>query len=135
MGSGGRGERRWTRREVDFSVRVIFPTRGLKDVREAKLRLCNISEGGAALQTAGLKSIPDFFYLQFGDESSDLVGCYVVSRTQAILHCQFTTEFPTSSVDRIILEQETLAFIDTLENNAMDDIFDDLETLFYQRAT
>lgn len=124
-----RGERTTVRRQVDFLVRVLFPTRGLSQVRDARLRLKDLSEGGAALLTAGLKGIPDFFYLQFGDEKSELFGCYVVGRSPDTIHCQFSTAFPTSTIERIIMEQEALAFLDQLAEQATGDLFDDLSLL------
>lgn len=59
---------------------LTFPTHGIRDVNTAKFQLRNLSEGGATICVGGITSVPDFFYLQFGDENSDLIGCYVVER-------------------------------------------------------
>lgn len=129
MGSSIKTERQWRRRLVDFSVRVLFPTRGIRDVSEARLRLRDLAEGGAALHAAGLRGIPDFFYLQFGDEKSELVGCYVVGRNPDTIHCRFSTELTTAAVERIIVEQDTLALFDALTEEAAGDAYDELATL------
>jgi len=133
MVSSTETERRWVRRQVDFAARVLFPTRGIRDVSEARLRLRDLSEGGAALHTAGLRAIPDFFYLQFGDETSDLVGCYVVGRSPDMIHCRFSTELTAAAVDRIIVEQDTLSLFDTPADQACSDAYDDLARLLQAR--
>ncbi len=114
---------------MDFVARVLFPTRGIRDVSEARLRLLNLSEGGAALNTGGLRGIPDFFYLQFGDEGSELFSCYVVGRHLDTLHCQFSKELSTGAVERIIMEQKTLSLLDGLLEQAHSDAYDDLVQL------
>lgn len=116
-------KRRWTRRDVEFSVRVVFPTKGIREVQDARLPVLNLSEGGAALRTGSLSNLPAFFYIQFGADANDLVSCYVVGRTRDALHCEFAKELTTSEVDRIIAEQEALALFDALSGGSIDDLF------------
>jgi hypothetical protein len=96
-----REQRKWVRRDVDFTVRMIFPTMGLKDVRSATFQLKDLSEGGAALY-AGNVHTPDFFYLQFGDDRSEMMGCYVVYRSVGLVSCRFSREMKTSELDAVI---------------------------------
>lgn len=116
-------KRRFTRRTVDFTVRVVFPTKGIREVQDARLSVLNLSEGGAALRTGGLSKLPAFFYIQFGADEDDLVSCYVVGRTNEALHCEFARELTTAEVDRIIAEQEALALFDELSGGSLDDLF------------
>ena len=102
-------KRKWVRRPVDFCVRLIFPKRSIKDVQEAVLRLQDISEGGAGIWTAGLGQIPDFFYMQFGDDAADRIGCYVVNRTAQMIHCQFWEEITPKRLDHLLAKKEAEA--------------------------
>ena len=79
-----REQRKWIRRDVDFTVRMVFPTMGLREVKSANFQLKDLSEGGAALY-AGNVHTPDFFYLQFGDDRSELMGCYAVHRANGLV--------------------------------------------------
>jgi hypothetical protein len=99
--AAAREQRKWVRRDADFAVRMIFPTHGLKDVRAANFQLKDISEGGACLYVGKMRT-PDFFYLQFGDERSEMVGCYVVHRTDQTVSCRFSQEMRSSDVDGIV---------------------------------
>lgn len=116
-------KRRWTRRDVHFKARVVFPTKGIREVQDARLSVLNISEGGAALRTGGLSKLPAFFYIQFGADEDDLVSCYVVARTNDALHCEFAKELTTAEVERIIAEQEALSLFDELAGSSLDDLF------------
>src|SRR5690606_37808129 len=95
---------------------------------EARLEIQDISEGGASIRTA-LFRIPDFFYLQFGGEASELVGCYVVQRSADAIHCRFSREMTSEAVERIIVEQDALAALDFLSGQCGEDAYDDLESL------
>ncbi len=116
-------KRRWTRRDVDFTARVVFPTKGIREVQEARLVVINISEGGAALRTGGLSKLPAFFYIQFGADEDGLVSCYVVGRTNDVLNCEFAKELTTAEIERIIAEQEALSLFDDLAGSSLDDLF------------
>jgi hypothetical protein len=124
------GQRKWARREVDFSARLVFPTRGIREVNTAIFQLQNLSEGGASIYVGAIKSVPDFFYLQFGDENSELVGCYLVERTAEILRCRFSSEMETSQVDEIIARSGMTSMLDTLFAPSRDDLIDDVLSLF-----
>ena len=104
----------WTWREVGFSVQLSFPTRGVREIAAASFRLQSLSEGGALILTGGIKSIPDFFYLQLDSDRYETTGCYVVERTLETIHCQFLRKLTTSELDRIVAEQEMISVLDKL---------------------
>lgn len=54
-------KRRWVRRDVNFLVRLIFPSHGLREVQSANFRMLDLSEGGAALYVGGFSGSPDCF--------------------------------------------------------------------------
>ncbi|MGX8010128.1 hypothetical protein ACVDG8_014755 [Mesorhizobium sp. ORM8.1] len=127
------GDRKWDRRKVDFAIRVMFPSRGIREVNSANLSLCDISEGGASINVGSLKGIPDFFYIQFGDENSELVGCYVVGRSGFRIHCQFMYERSSAEIEEIIAANEMGRLLDSLfdapkEVLVMDEFLDLLDT-------
>lgn len=107
-------KRKWKRQSVDFCVRLIFPKRGIKEVHETKLRLHDLSEGGAAIVTEGLTQVPDFFYMEFGQDAADMIGCYVVGRTPRMVHCQFWRELSTKHLERIIARRQLESAFDSL---------------------
>lgn len=113
MSSGG-DRRKWVRRNVDLTVRLLFPTTGLRNVLEAKVRLKDISEGGSLMSIGTLSNVPDFFYLQFGNDKSEMIGCYVAGRAPGLLRAQFCNEMTTAAVDQIITRSKSSALIDEL---------------------
>ena len=119
--AAAREQRKWARRDVDFAVRMIFPTHGLKDVCSATFRLKDLSEGGACL-IVGKMRVPDFFYLQFGDERSEMVGCYVVHRTELTVSCRFCQEMRTAELDALIAGRSRTK--DNQVKAALDALFD-----------
>ena len=125
-----RGQRKWARREVDFTARLIFPTRGIREVNTANFQLQNLSEGGASIYIGAIRSVPDFFYLQFGDENSELVGCYLVDKTAEVLRCRFSREMETRQVDDIIARNDMSSMLDTLFAPSKDDLINDVLSLF-----
>lgn len=120
--AAAREQRKWARRDVDFAVRMIFPTHGLKDVCSATFRLKDLSEGGACLIVGKLR-VPDFFYLQFGDERSEMVGCYAVYRTELTVSCRFCQEMRTAELDALIAGKSRSE--DSPVKAALDALFDD----------
>ena len=113
MTAGG-DRRKWVRRSVDMSVRVLFPTSGLRNVLEANVRLKDISEGGSLMSIGKLNSVPDFFYMQFGNDKSELIGCYVARRAPGLIRCQFVNELTPAAVDQIIHRSRSAALVDEL---------------------
>jgi len=113
MTSGG-DRRKWIRRAVDLSVRVLFPTSGLRNVLEANVRLKDISEGGSLMNIGKLNNVPDFFYLQFGSDKSELIGCYVAGRAPGMIRCQFVNELTPAQVEQIITRSRSDALVDEL---------------------
>lgn len=130
MAYGKLDQRDWFRRKVDFTVRLIFPTRGIREVNSAIFKLQDLCEGGASLYIGGVKSVPDFFYMQFGDERSELIGCYLVGRDHDVLRCQFSEIMPTEKVDEIIAQKAVTALFDSLFESPEDDLVIDLNSLF-----
>ncbi|MER9949482.1 hypothetical protein [Mesorhizobium sp. M0047] len=123
--SGGVEEkRRWVRRNVNFLVRLIFPSHGLREVQSANFRMLDLSEGGAALYVGSFSGRPDYFYLQFGDDKSELVSCYLVQRTQHALSCRFTSPLPTAQIDAIIAQKEMDLTIESLFSETKEDLVD-----------
>lgn len=118
-------KRRWVRRDVDFLVRLIFPTHGLREVQSANFRMLDLSEGGAALYVGSFAGSPDYFYLQFGDEKSELLSCYLVQRTQRTLSCRFSNPLPTAQIDAIIAQKELDLTIESLFSRTKEDLVDD----------
>lgn len=113
MSTGG-DRRKWVRRSVDLSVRLLFPTAGLRNVLEANVRLKDISEGGSLMDIGALTNVPDFFYIQFGNDKSEMIGCYVAGRAPGLIRAQFCKELSTAQVDRIIAHANSSALIDEL---------------------
>lgn len=126
MTYSGINKRKWERRFVDFRVGLIFPKKSIKDVQETTLRLHDISEGGAAILTAGLAQIPDFFYMQFGDDSIDRIGCYVVNRTPDMIHCQFWEELTPKYLDQLIARKEAQSAYDKPQSYEAKSVVDQL---------
>ena len=118
-------KRRWVRRDVNFLVRLIFPSHGLREVQSANFRMLDLSEGGAALYVGGFSGSPDYFYLQFGDEKSELVSCYLVQRTQHTLSCRFSNPLPTAQIDAIIAQKEMDLTIESLFSETREDLVND----------
>lgn len=114
MKNGQPIQQRWIGRKVDFTVKLIFPTRGIREVSSGIFRLQEISEGGATLYVGSVKNVPDFFYIQFGDENSEMIGCYSVGREQRVLFCQFTKVMPRRRVAEIIAEKAKTTLLDGL---------------------
>lgn len=106
-------KRRWVRRPVDFTVRVLFPSRGIREVCEAYLQMKDLSEGGAAL-VAGQLHIPTYFYIQFGQDEEALTTCFMVARNDGVIHCRFVKEFSAAEIERIVTEQEALTALSSL---------------------
>ncbi|MEI9413211.1 hypothetical protein [Mesorhizobium salmacidum] len=92
----------------------MFPAKGIREVNYANLGLRDISEGGASFHVGDIKGIPDFFYIQFGDEKSELVGCYVVGRSELSIHCQFMRERSSAEIEEIISSNEMGALLDSI---------------------
>jgi hypothetical protein len=122
-----RVERKWHRRQVDLPIHVVFPTKGIRQVSTAIFRLRDLSEGGAAFLVGNMKTIPDHFYIQFGDDKTDLVTCYVVRRGDDTINCRFSEELSTAQVDDIVLQNVARSMLDDLfrqpEDAALDELF------------
>lgn len=112
--SAGGDRRKWVRRSVDLSVRLLFPTTGLRNVLEANVRLKDISEGGSLMNIGVLTNVPDFFYIQFGNDKSEMIGCYVAGRAPGLIRAQFCNEMTPAQVDQIIAHSRSAALIDEL---------------------
>lgn len=106
--------REWPQREVHHQIRMTFPYRGIRDVRTALFQLCGLSESEATIYIGAIKSVPDFFYLQLGDENSDLIGSYVLERENMLLRCKFNREIETSEVNRVVALTNMSAMLDSL---------------------
>lgn len=122
--SGGEEKRKWVRRDVSFLVRLIFPSHGLREVQSNNFRMLNLSEGGAALYVGSFSGSPDYFYLQFGDDKSELVSCYLVQRTQHALSCRFASPLATAQIDAIIAQKEMDLTIESLFSETEEDLVD-----------
>lgn len=118
-------KRRWVRRDVNFLVRLIFPSHGLREVLSANFRMLDLSEGGAALYIGSFSGSPDHFYLQFGDDKSELLSCYLVQRTQHALSCRFSNPLPTAHIDAIIAQKEMDLTIESLFSKTNEDLVND----------
>lgn len=112
--SAGNDRRKYPRRSVDLFVRMLFPGAGLRNVHEANVRLRDISEGGTLINVRSLTNIPDFFYLQFGSDKSEMIGCYVAGRAPGLIRAQFCNEMTTAQVDRVVAKSMPAAVIDEL---------------------
>lgn len=113
----GGDRRKWVRRTVDLSVRLLFPTTGLRNVLEANVRLKDISEGGSLMDIGALTNVPDFFYIQFGNDKSEMIGCYVAGRATGVIRAQFCNEMTSARIDEIIAQSRSAALIDELFGN------------------
>ena len=96
----------------------------------AIFKLQDISEGGASLYVGAIESVPDFFYMQFGDEHSELVGCYSVSREHEVLRCQFSDTMASWKIDEIIAQKAKVSLLDSLFQSPTDDLVIDFDALF-----
>ena len=129
MASAQPNYRQWVRRKVDFTVRLVFPTRGIREVNAAIFKLQDISEGGAGLYVGTIESVPDFFYMQFGDEHSELIACYSVGREHEVLRCQFSETVASWKIDEIIAQKAKVSLLDSLFESPADDLVIDLDAL------
>lgn len=111
---GAADRRKFIRREIDLLVRLLFPTAGLRNVLEANVRLKDISEGGAMMNVGSLTNVPDFFYLQFGNDKSEMIGCYVAGRAPGLIRAQFCNEMTTAALNQIVERSNSAALINEL---------------------
>jgi hypothetical protein len=104
-----------------------IPHEGIRQVSTAIFQLKDLSEGGAAFRVGNMKTIPDHFYIQFGDDKTDLVTCYVVQRGEDTINCKFSEELSTAQVDDIVLKNVARSVLDDLfgqpEDAALDELF------------
>jgi hypothetical protein len=119
-------KRKWHRRQVDLPIHVVFPTKGIRQVSTAIFQLKDLSEGGAAFRVGNMTTIPDHFYIQFGDDKADLVTCYVVQRNEDVINCRFSNELSTAQVDDIVLKNVARSMLDDLFRQPEDAVLDEL---------
>ncbi len=89
--------RKWPRRDCELCVGMLYAEKGLRRIREGKIWLHNISEGGAAA-SCRLDIPPDHFYIYFGDYQY-FIGCTLVGLGNGTMHLKFLKEQPTEFVD------------------------------------
>jgi len=122
--------RKWPRREVNFLVQLIYPTRGIREVHSATFPLQTISEDGASIDLGMTKTVPDFFYMQFdADIPAELIGCYLVARDDHVVRCQFDPIIPTEKVNEIIARKSMRSILDSLFEPSKDELIGELSNL------
>ncbi len=99
--------RRWERHPFSIVVRLIFPKRGIKAIKEITTRLIDISEGGASISASGLSIIPDYFYVEFAGVNLGLISSFVVKRTEKAIHCRFCHQLSSRQLQSILSSKQT----------------------------
>ncbi|GEM_PF-1524759 len=61
------------------------------------------------MEIGTLANVPDFFYLQFGNDKSEMIGCYVAGRLHGVIRAQFCNELTTAFVDKIVSQSRSSA--------------------------
>ncbi len=92
--------RRFERRKCAFMARILFTTKGNRNIAQYIVLAQDISEVGVRLFTEQAKDIPKHFYLFVGKHQLGM-GCIVVGREKDILRCEFIKEQPTKIVDHL----------------------------------
>lgn len=92
--------RRFERRKCNFMVRILFTTKGNRNIAQYIAIAQDISEVGIRLYTEQGKDIPKHFYIFVGKYQLG-VGCIVIGREKDILRCEFIKEQPTKIVDHL----------------------------------
>ncbi len=90
--------RRFERRKCNFLVRILFTTKGTRNIAQYVALAQDISEVGIRLYSEQTKDIPKHFYIFIGKYQHG-VGCIVVGREKDILRCEFIKEEQTKIVD------------------------------------
>lgn len=88
------------RRTTKLLVRTLFPVNGIRRFTTRTCLMVDISEGGTKLEVGPSSTIPDHFYIVFG-QFDFLVGCSVVERESGYLHVAFLTRLSPRFVNRI----------------------------------
>lgn len=99
-------KRKWPRRDCELCVGLLYAQRGLRVVREGKIWLHDISEGGAAASSR-VRDLPEHFYIFFG-EYQYFIGCILIDMRDGFMRLRFIREQPTEFIN--ILSRITDAF-------------------------
>lgn len=92
--------RRFERRKCNFMARILFTTKGNRNIAQYITLALDISEVGVKLQTEFAKEIPKHFYLFVGKYQHG-IGCIVVGREMEVLRCEFIKEERTKIVEHL----------------------------------
>jgi len=87
----------WPRRDCNLYVGLLYAEKRIQTIREDKILLLNISEGGAYAYSR-IQNPPIYFHIFFG-EYQYFISCYLVEYKNNNMHICFLREQPTDFID------------------------------------